>query len=620
MENEDLHEMMKAARIGNWKLNLIENTLYWSPMIYEIHEVPEKTKIELEKAINFYHPDHRNFVQKSISKAIETEESWDTELKLLTAKGKTIWVRAIGKPIVEHGKVVGLKGLFQDINETKLKQQRIEESKKLMLEGQKVGRFGNWNWNIAEDSLQWSQGLYWIFNQTPDLLEASFVSLMSIVHPDDRKKLNKDLQQSIVEKRPHDLVVRIIWPDGSIRFMHQKGVVYYDTDDRPIRMSGTTQDITDRVLAERDLLESETILKEAEKIAHIGNWKWYIEEDRHIWSDERYRILGYEVNEVEPSMDLAIQSIHPEDVIMVKDTIEKATSEKSDYTLEYRLKTKAGTEKVVKENGKWLPGEGNRGGSIYLGTIQDVTQEHVVRQELLASLEALKRSNEELKDFAYVASHDLQEPLRVITSYLQLIEINCGDKLDTEGLEFMDITVNACIRMRTLINDLLALSRLETASQKKELINCQALVETICNDMKFSIEEAEAHISFKDLPQITGDSVQIRQLFQNLIANAIKFRKKSSKPVVHIKANKQANKIKFSVSDNGIGIATQYYERIFDIFKRLHTKEEFKGTGIGLAICKKIVKHHGGEITVKSKVGIGSTFIFTIDTKEHETP
>jgi len=223
----------------------------------------------------------------------------------------------------------------------------------------------------------------------------------------------------------------------------------------------------------------------------------------------------------------------------------------------------------------------------------------------------LERSNEELQQFAYICSHDLQEPLRVISNYTQLLSKRYKGTLDEKADLFIGFAVDAAKRMQDLINDLLLYSRLQTKEQVFSTVNCSDVVDMALANLQLVIAESAATINCQKLPEISGDKSQILQLFQNLIANAIKFRGQSP-VVIEITATKDDNMWLFQVSDNAIGLDLQFAERIFLIFQRLHTKEEYVGSGIGLAVCKKVVARHGGNITVVSEPGQGATFQFTI--------
>jgi len=238
----------------------------------------------------------------------------------------------------------------------------------------------------------------------------------------------------------------------------------------------------------------------------------------------------------------------------------------------------------------------------------------VLRQaeELALLAQDLERSNAELKKFAYVASHDLQEPLNQVANYVQLLEMRYHDRLDQDASEFIDFAVEGVSLMQTLIDDVLAYSKVDLKGIEWELTEVERALNQALNNLRGRIAETEAVITYDPMPTIVADGTQLMQLFQNLIGNAIKFQKKDEPPRIHIGVQRQDDAWLFSVQDNGIGIAPQYHDRIFVIFQRLHTRDEYPGSGMGLAICKKIAECHRGRIWVESEPGNGATFYFTI--------
>jgi PAS domain S-box-containing protein len=245
-------------------------------------------------------------------------------------------------------------------------------------------------------------------------------------------------------------------------------------------------------------------------------------------------------------------------------------------------------------------------------TDRDITERKRTEEVLRKTIADMDRSNKELEQFAYVASHDLQEPLRMVASFTQLLAKRYKDKLDADANEFIGYAVDGANRMQKMINDLLSYSRVETRGKPFEAVGCTAILNQALTNLRMAIEETGAMITQDPLPTVMGDESQLVQLFQNLIDNAIKFRREEEPPRIHISAEDRGNDWFFSVKDNGIGIDPQYNERIFIIFQRLHRREEYPGTGIGLTICKKIVERHGGRVWVDSQPGNGSTFYFTI--------
>jgi light-regulated signal transduction histidine kinase (bacteriophytochrome) len=247
----------------------------------------------------------------------------------------------------------------------------------------------------------------------------------------------------------------------------------------------------------------------------------------------------------------------------------------------------------------------------YQSTNLDVTPIREAERRIKAANEDLERSNKELEQFAYVASHDLQEPLRMVSSYTQLLGQRYEGQLDEKAKKYIDYAVDGAVRMQRLINDLLTYSRVGTRGKPLEPTDAHAVLGEAVVNLAATIEESGALITNDDLPTVRTDASQLVQVFQNLLANAIKFRG-AEPPRVHVSATDQGREWVFSVRDNGIGIERQYAARVFVIFQRLHTRQEYPGTGIGLALCKRIVERHGGHIWFESEPGAGSTFFFTV--------
>jgi signal transduction histidine kinase/DNA-binding LacI/PurR family transcriptional regulator len=249
------------------------------------------------------------------------------------------------------------------------------------------------------------------------------------------------------------------------------------------------------------------------------------------------------------------------------------------------------------------------GSALYRTLLQQrIEQSNMDIQQRAAEL---AEANDQLEQFAYVASHDLQEPLRMVTSYLQLLERRYHNKLDSDAQEFIDFAVDGAARMKRMIDDLLAYSRVITREKPLEPVDCELLLTQALSNLEIAIEESQALITREPLPVVMADDIQLVGVFQNLIGNAIKFHA-DRQPQIHIAAKQTEGKWFFSVADNGIGIAPEASERIFVIFSRLHTQAAYPGTGIGLAICKKVIERHGGRIWVESQPGEGSTFFFTL--------
>jgi PAS domain S-box-containing protein len=395
---------------------------------------------------------------------------------------------------------------------------------------------------------------------------------------------------------------------------------YYDLLDTPLKNPDGTiskieifRDITKRKQIEEALKRSEERYTLAQRAAKIGSWDWEIKTGNLKWSDPIESMFGFSSGEFGATYKAFLECVHPEDRQYVIDSVNACIKEDKDYDIEHRIVWPDGSVIWVSETGDVIRDENGKAIRM-LGVVRNITERKQNEEKLKKTLVDLERSNKEFQQFAYVASHDLQEPLRMVASYTQLLEKRYKDKLDNDAKDFIQFAIDGATRMQRLIDDLLNYSRVGAKDNPFGPINCNSLFEQTVADLSFTIEENHAIITNDDLPIVTGDIGQMRQLFQNLITNAIKFRRQES-PRIHVSATKKGNEWIFSVQDNGIGTNLQYKDRIFMIFQRLHSREEYPGTGIGLAISKRIVEHHSGKIWVDSEIGKGSTFYFTIPIK-----
>ncbi|MBN1508209.1 MAG: PAS domain S-box protein [Sedimentisphaerales bacterium] len=393
------------------------------------------------------------------------------------------------------------------------------------------------------------------------------------------------------------------------------------------------RDITERKRAEQNLHRSEAQLSNAVKMAHLGPWEYDAINDVFAFNDSFYAIFRTTADRVGgymmPSAEYARRFVHPEDMYLVADETRKAIeTEDPNFSrmLEHRVVFADGEVGYITVRFFIVKDEKGRTVRTY-GVNQDITERKHAEQRQERLLEQLAKANQELKDFVYIASHDLRAPVRKIVSFGQLLQESLADKLaddDRENLEFM---IEGAARMHELIEALLVYSRISTREVQFDTVDLNQIVEELrLVELAIPLEESHGTLSIPEpLPLVHGDCVQIRQLLQNLVANGLKYHKKEVAPQVTVRAQQwDDGMIRVNVEDNGIGIDPQYYDKLFIMFRRLHSSAEYEGTGIGLAVCKKIIERHRGQIGIESTPGEGSSFWFTLPAppgcKEQQEP
>lgn len=368
-----------------------------------------------------------------------------------------------------------------------------------------------------------------------------------------------------------------------------------------------------------ELIIATESMKHAEEMGGFSSWQWDIESNTFTYSDNQYRLLGVEPQSFKPSNETFLEFVHPEDRQIISSGEGKAINGKESSVAFYRVVRKDGSLRYFRSIGRFLTN--NKGNKILIGINNDITEQYLISKSLEDRNHELEKSNKELASFNHVASHDLQEPLRKIQTFISRIYEKESNNLSDTGREYFQRIQAAANRMRILIDDLLLFSRTNKVEKVFEEADLNVLLAAAELELVQVIEEKNAKIHSTSLPTLNVIPFQIQQLFINLIGNSLKYCKPGVEPVINISCeivkaktydflNKNGNQefYKVAISDNGLGFETEYAEAIFTLFYRLHNNSDYPGTGIGLAICKKIVENHYGTIIAEGKLGEGSTF------------
>ncbi len=898
-ENEQLYKQAETlTHLGNWRWDLATNTLEWSDELYRMYELPLKTPVPDEFIASFNHPEDRERVKQIMIDSIKNNSAYDFTYRIILKGGRQKTLHAKGEILTDEvGKPYRLFGTLQDITERHQLVEQLQQSERLYKQAEHLAHIGSWKWTIGSDEIIWSDELYRIYDLDPQSQRITLDLFKSFVHPEDRQNIEAGLTK-IIHEQEQDFTFRIITSKGRHKTLRSLAKLQQNEDGQGTIIFGTEQDITERQELIEQLQEQEDLYKQAESMAHIGNWKWDIKNNSVYWSDELYRIYGIEPQSEEITYESYQTFIHPEDRSKVLQTVGEAVEKNKNYFFQHRIIQRNGSERVIHANGKvvtdanghaiWIVGvsqditerqqlidrlvqnqmfikkiadatpsiiasyniktgvysfvsgglqkllgyepsialkEGvgffsglihpddvsmlvernsealqsanlqenrednslvvefiyrmrhlagdyrwfhtfgtifdrdasgqvenvlnisiditeriraeekvkeqehfikhiadasptilyllnlitekiiyvnheiryvlgfepaelmelehgllelyhpddlamvlekkkdlyNKGGNgiieyecrvrdnkdsyawllvreivferdeqgvpaKLLGAAIDITERKEIEQTLSQKNIELQQSNANLEEFAYVASHDLKEPLRKISIFGDRLMSTESNALSEEGKMYLDKVIDSARRMQGLITDLLSVSMISIDKSFRSY-SLQAILDEVIKTLEHKIEEQKAVIESDELPEVNIVPSQFRQLLQNLLMNSLKFNQKGLTPHIKIQHEwltakdaqkhnlpKSKNYLQVTISDNGIGFDNMFANKIFTIFQRLHSRSEFEGSGIGLAICKKIIENHGGIIFAQGSPGNGAKFTFVIPT------
>lgn len=477
---------------------------------------------------------------------------------------------------------------------------------------------GTWELDLVNNSLTWSDGVFVMLGYAPQAFEVTFQSGAEVIHPDDRARALEHFQQVVGQDMEYNIQKRLCTNTGDYIHVRSRAVVIKNDVGQPVQLIGVFQDIDRFVRAEEELRRSNERFEKVVQATNDTIWDWDILQDKLYRGGGSVSHQGMEV--YDQSIDHYKSQIHPDDVDRVVQSIGRAVAnpEVTSWQEEYRYTHRDGGFAEVVDRGIII--RDNQGRAVrMLGAMSDISYRKAYEkslQELNTSLEfqtrELAHSNAELEQFAYMASHDLQEPLRMITNFITLLERKYEGALDEKAHQYIHFVVDGARRMRGIIMDLLTYSRVGKHEEEITAVSLAEVVKDVCALQRKFIQERKAKIVTADLPTVNAFRTPVLQVLQNLINNALKYAAPDRPPVVELSATETATEFVVQVKDNGIGIEPEYHERIFVIFQRLQPQDGAGGTGMGLAIVKKIVTNWGGTVWVESAKDQGSSFFFTI--------
>lgn len=466
---------------------------------------------------------------------------------------------------------------------------------------------GLWYWDLENPEEEWMNSDFWAtLGYNPEEMPHKASAWQHIIFPEDLELAIQNIQKHIANPNlPYDQIVRYRHKNGSTVWIRCRGLAIRNKEGVPIRVLGAHNDITIQK-------QKEELLIETNRVARVGAWELDLKNNKIYWSD-----VTKEIHEVpmdfEPVLEEGINFYKEgESRETITKCVQEAIEKGIPYDKELQLVTAKNNEIWVRAIGQpvFFDGKCTR---LY-GVFQDINDQKIA-EEKIRQYSILQAKSKEMEQFTYIASHDLREPLTSILGYLNLLKEEFTPQISTDGNQILQYTIDAANRMDKLIHGILDYSQLSQVKVLKE-VNCNHILQEVLSDLDARIKNASAIINLDDLPTIKAYPLELKLLFQNLISNAIKFRRKNIQPKINISFQKIPNGWKFKITDNGIGIESNGQDKIFYIFQRIH-KQQYEGTGIGLANCKKIVELHNGKIWVESVIEQYSNFYFTILTENH---
>jgi len=617
---KSLRLIQTLGNLGAWELNRITNELTFTPELETIYGLKPGTIKNYQDWRQLVHPDDLLQLELKQDETLIKHGFFQMEFRIFHSSGDIRWLSSKVIPIYDDkGSMVRILGINLDITESKIADKKMQDLiKQLKKSNQEFYESEERFHTLAENvpNLVWmSNSEGWTFWYNKQWYEYTGTTLeemegwgwKKVHHPDYIDKVMKDWKTSIKEEKIYYDTFPLKGKDGNYRWFLTRVIPIKDEQGKLVRWFGTNTDITEHKKAEEAIESAKDFAENLIETANVMVIGLTVNANINIFNSTAEKITGFTSEEVlNKNYELILPRKGYENVWKELDKIGEGGMPKN---YENPILTKSGEERYISWQNNEIYKDGKIAGLISFG--MDITERKNYEENLECAMAELERSNKELEEFAHITSHDLREPLRMITSFLQLLKQRYENELDEDANDFIDFAVNGAKRLDSMTNDLLEYSRI--SSKKREIVpvNFEEVLKEALNNLKVPIEENNAIITHDPLPIIMGYEQLGVQLFQNLIGNAIKYRSKDT-PKIHITANKETNQYIFSVKDNGIGMSNEHLERIFIIFRRLHTREEYEGTGIGLAIAQKIVYLHSGHIWAESELGRGTTFYFTI--------
>jgi PAS domain S-box-containing protein len=555
--------------------------------------------------------DHAQPELEKIRAAFREQRASSVLLRNYRKTGELFWNDLTLSPVRNaDGEVTHYIGICNDVTGRKRIEQDAEASKERLRRGQLYANIGTWDWNIQSGKLYWTERIAPLFGYPTGELATTYDNFLAAIHPDDRQAVMDAVNAAVERDVPYEIEHRVVWPDGTVRWLQERGGVKRDVDGKPMQMLGVVQDIDDRKRAQVALAEHESELREAQRLARLGSWSADISNGKLAWSDEIYNIFGRDQKTYQPDLTAYYRDIvHPDDVENVRREEQAAYLSDRLHKIDHRFTHVDGSARWVHVEGRAM--RDNLGNVIRLvGTVQDITERKLTEQALINAREEAERANAAKSEFLSSMSHELRTPMNAILGFGQLLQYD--DTLTAEQQDNVGEIVKAGDHLLELINEVLDLAKVESGSIDLSLepVEVCAIVEECLSLVSTLAARRDIKISHNGLKgtAVRADRMRLRQVLLNLLSNAIKYNREGGSVMIEVQTE-GTDRLRINVTDTGLGIPAKRLAEVFQPFNRLDAEiSNIEGTGIGLTITRRIVELMGGSVDVESEVGVGSTF------------
>ncbi len=609
------------ANIGTWDWNVQTGDLFWTERIGPLFGYPEGAlETSYENFLAAVHPDDRQAVIDAVNACLERDVPYEIEHRVVWPDGTVRWLLERGAVVRDaQGRPLQMLGVVQDVHDRKQAEIALAERERQLLQAQELAQLGNWTANILTGELYWSDQIYRIFGYEPGSFRPSVSAFWEAVHPDDRE-LVRASERDAAETGRHDVVHRIVRPDGSIRYVHELAQAEKDESGRVIRLAGTVQDVTERILAQRRLSESEERFAFAVEGAGDGVWDWNIVTGAMPVSGHYESMLGYAQGELEPTVDGAWRSlVHPDDLPRVQDLLnEYLQGRQTHYAPELRLRCKDGSYKWILCRGTVVERDGKGQPVRMIGIHSDISERKQAEVALVEAREAAEKASRAKSEFLSGMSHELRTPMNAVLGFAQLLESD--ESLGEDKRDSVREILKAGRHLLALINEVLDLARIESGRLElsSEPVELQPLIDECLGLIRPLAAKRSIELVCLDGLDVVlrADRLRLKQVLLNLLSNAVKYNRDGGRVLLSARSV-DGKRVRIEVEDTGVGIDRDQLSDLFEPFRRLgHEHSRVEGTGIGLTITRRLVEMMSGRIGVQSQLGQGSVFWFELPANE----